>query len=327
MKRWSGVYKTMSNKNDEKMNVLVTGCAGFIGSHMVDLLIENGHNVVGIDCFTYAGKSSNVKHVYNLSKFKMWHKNICDTQFIAEICEMRNIEWILNFAAESHVDNSIQDVSPFISSNIQGVISLLNVCRSVGTKLLHISTDEVYGSTVEGSFLETDALNPKNPYSSSKAAAEHFVTSYHNTYGTTYKMVRMSNNFGPRQHKEKLIPTVIRCIENSKGIPVYGSGKNVRDWFYVKDCVKMIYDVLQKGNDNETYNLTHCNELENLEVISKICRIMGVDPAEAITFVDDRPGHDFRYSISNDKVKKLGISQPTDFDQALKQTVNSLREK
>ncbi len=294
---------------------------------MVDVLIENGHDVVGIDCFTYAGKSTNIKHVYNSPSFKMWHRNICDSSFITEICEMRNIEWIINFAAETHVDNSIKDARPFIGSNIEGVVSLLNVCRKTGTKLLHISTDEVYGSRDKGSFNEDDILSPKNPYSSSKAAAEHFVTSYHNTYGTIYKMVRMSNNFGPRQHTEKLIPTVVRSIENSQGIPVYGTGKNVRDWFYVKDCVRMIYDVLQKGKENETYNLTHCNELENIEVITKICNIMGVDPDDAITYVDDRPGHDFRYSISNDKVKKLGISEPTNFDEALRQTVNSLREK
>ena len=305
---------------------LVLGAGGFIGSHMSDLLIENGHDVCGIDSFTYAGKSTNIKHAYNLPNFRLWHRDICDTQFISEICEMRSVEWIINFAAESHVDNSIKNAKPFIQSNIQGVVSLLEACKNTGTKLLHISTDEVYGSTTKGSFSETDPLNPKNPYSASKAAAEHFVTSYHNTYGTTYKMVRMSNNFGPRQHTEKLIPTVVRCIQNSTGVPVYGDGKNVRDWFYVKDCVKMIYDVLLNGKENETYNLTHCNEMENLDVITKICKIMGVDPTDAITFVDDRPGHDFRYSISNEKVSRIGISEPTNFDEALQQTVESLME-
>mgnify|MGYP001477956630 CR=1 FL=1 len=309
------------------MNILVTGCAGFIGSHMADLLIENGHEVVGIDCFTYAGKASNIQHLYDHPRFKMWNKNICSTAFIKEVCELRDIDWIINFAAESHVDNSIKDVDPFVRSNIQGVISLLDICRSTGTKLLHISTDEVYGSTIDGSFKEDDVLNPKNPYSASKAAAEHFVKSYHNTYNTTYKMVRMSNNFGPRQHNEKLIPTVVRCIENSTKIPVYGNGKNVRDWFYVKDCVKMIYEVLCSGKENEVYNLTHCNELENIDVITTICDIMNVDPSEAITFVDDRPGHDFRYSISNKKVRDLKVSPPTGFQEALRKTVDSLREK
>jgi len=310
----------------DNKNVLVTGCAGFIGSHMVDLLLQKNYNVVGVDCFTYAANKSNLESAILDDRFKLHILDICDTESIESICIKNDIGWIINFAAESHVDNSINDVDPFIHSNIQGTISLLNVCRTLGTKILHISTDEVYGSTNEGSFVETDRLNPRNPYSSSKAAAEHFVASYHNTYGITYKMVRMSNNFGPRQHSEKLIPTVVRSIASSCGIPVYGDGKNVRDWFYVKDCVGMVLDVLTKGVENETYNLTHCNEMKNISVITMICEIMKADPSKAITFVKDRPGHDFRYSISNSKVKKIGISNPTDFYEALFDTVSSLNK-
>ena len=317
----------MSNVEKTKANILVTGCAGFIGSHMVDLLLDAGHKVIGIDCFTYAGSAANIQHAYENENFTMYNENICSTPFINELCEMNDISWIINFAAESHVDNSIKNVVPFIRSNIQGTVSLLNVCRNTGAKILHVSTDEVYGSAPDVSFNEDDKLAPKNPYSASKAAAEHLVTSYHNTYGTTYRMVRMSNNFGPRQHNEKLIPTVVRSIMAGQDVPIYGNGKNIRDWFYVKDCVKMIYTVLQKGTDAQTYNLTHNNELDNLTVVNKICEIMGVNPQEVITFVDDRPGHDFRYSISNDKVSTLGISDASSFDESLKHTVMSLKER
>ena len=310
----------------DNKNVLVTGCAGFIGSHMVDLLLRKNYNVAGVDCFTYAANEKNLENASLNDRFTLHRIDICDTESIESICKENNIGWIINFAAESHVDNSINNVDPFIHSNIRGTISLLNVCKSLGTKILHISTDEVYGSILEGSFVESDSLNPRNPYSSSKAAAEHFVTSFHNTHGITYKMVRMSNNFGPRQHNEKLIPTVVRSIASSKGIPVYGDGRNIRDWFYVKDCAQMVFDVMTKGTENETYNLTHCNEMENIDVISMICEIMGVDPSNTITFVKDRPGHDFRYSISNSKVKTIGISSPTNFYDALLDTVNSLNQ-
>ena len=303
-----------------RLNILITGCAGFIGSHMSDLLVEKCHKVVGVDMMTYAADKNNMSTF--IDKIDFFQADICNTHLISRLADKYKIDWIINFAAESHVDNSIKNSDPFIRSNIQGVVSLLNVCRDLDVGMLHISTDEVYGSTNDKPFKEDDKLDPRNPYSSSKAAAEHFITSYHNTYGVTYKMVRMSNNFGPRQHGEKLLPTVIRCIGSEKSIPVYGDGKNIRDWFYVKDCVKMIYDVLCKGSDNQTYNLTHENEMENLKLIETVCKAMNKDSTEVIKFVDDRPGHDFRYSMCNKKVKSIGISDPTGFNIALRETID-----
>ncbi len=304
--------------------VIVTGCAGFIGSHMVDLLISEGRSVIGVDAFTYAGNADNIKHAYESPSFRMYHQDICNTSFIEDLCNANDVDWIINFAAETHVDNSIKNATPFLRSNIDGVASLLSVCRSTGAKLLQISTDEVYGSADSITFSENDKLDPRNPYSASKAAAEHLITSFHNTYGTTYKIVRMSNNFGPRQHGEKLIPTVVRSLKEGKKIPVYGDGKNIRDWFYVKDCVKMVNTVLNTNRENEVFNLTYGNEMQNLNVITKICNILSVQPEDVIEFVKDRPGHDFRYSISNAKIKSLGISDPTNFDRALKETIDIL---
>ena len=302
------------------MNILVTGCAGFIGSHFVDEALECKNSVIGVDILTYAGKLANMSSFQD--KIHFHETDICDTKKILNITIVNDIEWIINFAAETHVDNSIDSCDEFIRTNIFGVKSLLEVCRETGCKLMQISTDEVYGSATEGSFVETDRLNPKNPYSATKAAAEHLVTSYSNTFGTKYRMVRMSNNFGPRQHHEKLIPTIISCIIQGNDIPIYGDGKNVRDWFYVKDCVRMIHTILEQGEDNNTYNLTHNNEFNNLEIVNKLCNIMGVNSSDKIKFVDDRPGHDRRYSINNEKSKKIGIGKPTDLIFALKDTVS-----
>jgi len=303
------------------MNVLITGCAGFIGSHAVEEFLFQGHKVLGVDAMTYAADKNNMASFINDIDF--FHADICNTDLMRRLVDQYKIDWIINFAAESHVDNSIKDCEQFIRSNILGVNSLLNVCKELNCKMLHISTDEVYGSIKEGSFTENDILNPKNPYSATKASAEHLVKSYSNTYGVEQIIVRMSNNFGPRQHKEKLVPTILSTLLSGKKIPVYGDGKNVRDWFYVKDSVKMVYRVFDKGNFGEIYNLTHCNEMTNLEIINTICEICDKKPKESISFVEDRLGHDFRYSISNDKIKNLGIDAPTEFFEAIKQTINS----
>ena len=301
------------------MSIIVTGCAGFIGSHTTEELLSRGYNVTGIDCLTYAGSMKNMDNF--IQDIDFYEIDIGWTDRIVDIAKDNKIEWIINFAAETHVDNSITSVQPFIHSNINGVASLLEVCRKAGCKMLHISTDEVYGSTTDGSFIETDNFNPRNPYSATKTAAEHLVTSFHNTYGTEYKMTRMSNNFGPRQHQEKFIPTILRSIKQGKKIPVYGDGKNIRDWFYVKDCAKCVVDVLEKGKMNEVYNLTLQNELENIEIVSIILEQLGLNFDETVEFVEDRLGHDFRYSIDNTKFLQISDVQPTSFQESLEQTI------
>ena len=301
------------------MNVLITGCAGFIGSHAVEGFIEDGHDIVGVDCLTYAGNMSNMSSF--LEKIAFYEEDIANHHKMKQIATQHNIDWIINFAAESNVDNSINSSGRFLHSNINGVHSLLEVCRELGCSLFQISTDEVYGSIKKGSFVESDKLNPKNPYSATKAAAEHLVTAYYNTYGLDYKMVRMSNNFGPRQNKEKFIPTILRSLFENRKIPIYGDGRNIRDWFYVKDCVRCIVEIFNNGGVNEIYNLSFLNEKENIEVVQVLLEILENPFEESVEFVKDRPGHDFRYSINNDKLMSLKYDTPTDFEACLRETV------
>jgi len=308
------------------MNVMITGCAGFIGSHAVDLFLELGYQVTGVDSFTYAGSAKNIRHHENNKSFRHFNVDICNTHEILSLCSYGNIDWIINFAAETHVDNSINDVSQFIHSNITGVASLLEVCRKLQIPILHVSTDEVYGSTREGTFYETDILSPQNPYSASKAAAEHMVKSFHNTYGIEYLIVRPSNNFGPRQHIEKFLPTIIGSLNAGKKVPVYGDGKNVREWLYVKDNVKAIEHILRNSSKNETYNITSNTEMENLGLVTLVCDLMNKPVQESVEFVKDRPGHDFRYSISGDKLSTLGFKQDSCFENNLATTITSLTE-
>ena len=308
------------------MNIVVTGCAGFIGSHATERLVNHGYNIVGIDKMTYAACHKNMSSfIDNIEFFEI---DICETKKIQDIVAHKKIDWIINFAAESHVDNSIEDCDSFIHSNILGVKSLLEVCRETGCKFMQISTDEVYGSADQTTFVETDTLNPQNPYSATKAAAEHFVKAYHNTHNVCYKMVRMSNNFGPRQHSEKLIPTIVRCILSNKKVPVYGTGMNIRDWFYVKDCAAMIQTVLEEGKLNETYNLTLQNEKTNLEVVEMIANEMGKITNEVVEFVKDRKGHDFRYSICNKKVLNIADShERTEMKKAVVSTIQEIKNE
>ncbi len=301
------------------MSVLITGCAGFIGSHCVDEFLSKGIEVIGVDCFTYAGRKENMESF--IDKIEFYELDICEFEKIEEIVQKHNVDTIINFAAETHVDNSIKSAKNFLHSNIDGVLSLLEVCRKNNVTLFQISTDEVYGSTRSGSFHENDKLNPGNPYSATKAAAEHLITSYHNTHGTKYKMVRMSNNFGPRQFDEKFIPTILRSLKNNKKIPIYGDGSNIRDWFYVKDCARLVRVVHEMGSLGETYNLTLSNEMTNLELVKNIMSLLEKNFDECVEFVKDRPGHDFRYSLNDQKIKRLDSSGPTDFQKALSETI------
>ena len=303
------------------MNIMITGCAGFIGSHAVDLFIKAGDNVVGVDCLTYAGTLDNLEDSLNSENFTFYRVDICETSKILDMCKSHNVEWIINFAAETHVDNSIKSSVAFVHSNVDGVRSLLEVCKELQIRIFQISTDEVYGSRLEGSFSEGDLLTPRNPYSATKAAAEHLVTSYSNTYNIEYLMARPSNNFGPRQNDEKFVPTILRKIRNNESVPVYGDGSNVRDWLYVKDNVKMIRNILTHNQINQTYNITTSNEKNNIEIVEVICQIVNQDSNKVIKFVDDRPGHDFRYSISPAKLKNEKLFLESDFYKNIQDTV------
>tara|TARA_R110000824_G_scaffold326043_2_gene512951 strand:+ start:16636 stop:17580 length:945 start_codon:yes stop_codon:yes gene_type:complete len=311
---------------DKSMNLLVTGCAGFIGSHAVEAFLMAGHTVIGVDKMTYAGKPENMKTFIN--KILFYKADISDCVQMQKIISDHNIDWVINFAAESHVDRSIDAADQFLHSNIGGVHSLLEACRKEGSRMFQISTDEVYGSTIDGSFVESAKLCPRNPYSATKAAAEHLVTSYYTTHGVEYKMVRMSNNFGPRQDKEKLIPKILKKLSDGQKIPIYGNGKNIRDWFYVEDCAKCILEVLDNGKPNKVYNLSLNNEKENLEVIRTILDLLDKDFDPSIEFVKDRLGHDFRYSIDASKFVNLNPSiKATNFKEALLRTIEYYEEK
>jgi dTDP-glucose 4,6-dehydratase len=302
------------------MNVLVTGCAGFIGSHFSEIALKNNFSIVGVDALTYAGNLKNIDNFKNEIIF--YKENICNTNKIEKIIVNHEIEWIVNFAAETHVDNSIINCDSFIESNIVGVKSLLDICKKQKCKLLHISTDEVYGSIEKGSFLESDKLNPRNPYSASKASAEHLINAYNKTYNVHYNIVRMSNNFGPRQNSEKFLPTIIKSINENKKIPVYGNGLNVRDWLYVKDACNIILKILNGSNINQIFNISFCNEMTNIALIKKLGILLKKDLKNCIEFVEDRKGHDFRYSISNKKIIEIysNLAQ-TDLNRALLETI------
>lgn len=307
------------------MSILLTGCAGFIGSHAVDYFLERGLKVVGVDSLTYAANMENLKEAMTSPNFTFYEKDITETEEVYTICKAHEVKWIFNFAAETHVDNSINCIDNFVHSNITGVISLLKVCKKSNIKIFHISTDEVYGSIVEGSFSEEDVLNPTNPYSATKAASEHLIKSFSNTYGIKYIIARPSNNFGPRQHSEKLIPKVVECFTRGKKVPIYGDGKNIRDWLYVKDNVRIIFDIWRVSEENKTYNISLSQEIENIEIIKKIAKIMDRDFDTNTKYVKDRLGHDFRYSICNDMLTRLHIDMSTNFVKNLRETVISLK--
>lgn len=304
--------------------VMITGCAGFIGSHAAEMFLEYGYKVIGLDSLTYASNLNNLKPSFEYEKFLFIEADINDKEKVQELSKKHSIEWIINFAAETHVDNSIKNSKAFIHSNISGVNSLLEVCRETKVKLFHISTDEVYGSIKDGSFKETDILSPQNPYSATKAAAEHLIRAYANTYGINYIIVRPSNNFGPRQHEEKFIPTIIKSLMAGKKIPIYGDGKNIRDWLYVKDNVKAIEHILRTSEANETYNISAINEMENIKIVETILDKLGKTFEDSVEFVADRPGHDFRYSIENLKLLNLGFEFDNNFEENIEETINSL---
>lgn len=285
------------------MDFLVTGGRGFIGSHFVELLLQNGHSVVDVDKMTYAS-----------SQDLPWddhpnYKLIVDD--IATIKHLPLCDVLVNFAAESHVDNSIESPKSFIQSNTHGVFNLLELLRGKVYQrplFVHISTDEVYGDIRESQFHETDLLLPGNPYSASKAAAEMFVFSYNKTFSIDYLITRSSNNYGERQYVEKLIPRIISSIKSGKKIPIHGDGSYIRDWIHVKDNVKAIYHLIMKGCKNEVYNIAANNHMTNLEVVESISNWFGIENyLDNVEFVPNRLGQDVRYSISAEKLFNTGF--------------------
>lgn len=299
------------------MKMLVTGGAGFIGCNFVKYAVLQGHKVTVLDKLTYAGNKKNLDDVKDRLKFI---KGDIAKRSDAEKA-MKGNDTVVNFAAETHVDNSIRDAKPFITSNVYGTYTLLEAARKFGvTKFLHISTDEVYGSTESGFFKETDALSPRNPYSATKAAAEHVVHAYFTTHNLPVIITRSSNNFGPFQNAEKLIPKLITNAMANKPLPIYGKGENIRDWLFVEDNCSGIMMAIEKGKNGEVYNIGGDNELRNIDIAKTILKQTG-KPESLIQFVRDRPGHDFRYALNTVKIKKLGWKPKYRFEEAMKKTI------
>jgi dTDP-glucose 4,6-dehydratase len=305
--------------------ILVTGGCGFIGSNFIRYALKNSdYEIVNLDKLTYAGNLKNLVDVQNDPRYKFYKGDICNFELVSFIIEKENVDSIINFAAESHVDRSILSSQEFIRTNVTGTNVLLEVTRLYQLKkFLQISTDEVYGSLgPEGKFTEETPLSPNSPYSASKASADLLVKAFHHTYGVPALITRCSNNYGPYQFPEKLIPLMIINALNNKPLPVYGDGMNVRDWIYVEDHCEAILKVFEKGRIGEVYNIGAENEKPNIEIVKLILKELRKDES-LITYVKDRPGHDRRYAIDATKIKtELGWKPSHTFETAIKETIN-----
>ena len=303
--------------------ILVTGGAGFIGSNCIHYLLNKYEDIeiVNYDVLSYGSNLENLRDVEKDKRYKFIKGDIADREKLEEVIKSEEIAYIINFAAETHVDRSISSPLSFINTNVVGVATLLETARKYDIdRLVHISTDEVYGDIVEGSFREGDRLNPSSPYSASKASADLIVKSYVRTYGIDAVITRCSNNYGPYQFPEKLIPkTIIRALKGLK-IPIYGTGKQVRDWIFVEDHCRGIDLVLQKGKKGEVYNIASNEEKENIEVVRRILTYLGKNE-DMIGYVEDRPGHDVRYSLNTEKIRNLGWKPVYNFNEGLKYVV------
>jgi dTDP-glucose 4,6-dehydratase len=305
------------------MNILVTGGCGFIGSNFIRYLIgkQRSATIFNLDKLTYAGNPANLRDIESDSRYRFIHGDICDPVLVKDLIRREKISTIIHFAAESHVDRSITDASDFIKTNVLGTFTLLDAALSAHIdRFIHISTDEVYGSTSKGSFKETDPLNPSSPYSSSKASSDLIARSYFITHGLPVIITRCTNNYGPYQYPEKVIPLFITNLLEGKKIPVYGMGKNIRDWIHVLDHCRAIDRVLDQGTPGDIYNIGSENEWSNIEITQKILNALGKDES-CIEYVKDRPGHDFRYSLDSSKLRSLGWKPEYSFKQGLEDTV------
>jgi dTDP-glucose 4,6-dehydratase len=307
------------------MRLLVAGGAGFIGSMFVHVrLLEHGDEVTVLDKLTYAGRLENLQEVRERIRFV--HGAIEDPAAVADALDSHpRCEAIVNFAAETHVDRSITEPQAFITTNMQGTHVLLEAARERGLRYLQVSTDEVYGSVAEGSFTEESLLRPSSPYSATKAGADLLVTSYFRTYGLHATVCRGSNNYGPRQHPEKMVPLMILNALAGDPLPVYGDGRHVRNWLHVEDFARGIGHVLDHGTPGETYNCGGPDECPNIEVVARIVELCGADES-LIEFVADRPGHDRRYSLRSEKLRALGWEPRVRFEEGLEATVRWYRE-
>jgi dTDP-glucose 4,6-dehydratase len=321
-----------------KKTLLITGGAGFIGSHVVRLFVNKypQYTILNLDALTYAGNLENLFDVEELPNYTFIKGDITDAFFIDDLFKSHQINGVIHLAAESHVDRSIEEPMAFITTNVVGTVNLLNAAREAwkdnpeGKQFYHISTDEVYGSLGEsGYFLESTSYDPQSPYSASKASSDHFVRAYHNTYKLPVIISNCSNNYGPFQFPEKLLPLCIHNIKHNKPLPIYGKGENIRDWLYVEDHARAIDVIYHHGNIGDTYNIGGFNEWKNIDIVRLLCKIMdkklgrdkGVS-AKLITFVKDRAGHDMRYAIDAGKLsKELDWKPSLQFEEGIEKTV------
>jgi dTDP-glucose 4,6-dehydratase len=299
--------------------ILITGGAGFIGSNFIRKMLEikPDSQIIVLDALTYAGNKDNLKDI--IDRITFVHGDIRNRKDVEK--SIKGCNEIVHFAAESHVDRSISDPTPFLSTDVLGTGTLLDIARKCDMeRFIHISTDEVYGSIRVGKFIEEDPFRPNSPYSASKAGGDLLARAFYKTYNLPVIIIRPSNNYGPYQHPEKLIPLFITNLLREKKVPLYGDGSNVRDWLFVEDCCEAILTILENGKIGEAYNISGECEKTNLEVTKTLLKLLNISE-DMIKFVEDRKGHDLRYALSNDKIRKIGWFPKTSFDEGIRKTV------
>jgi len=304
------------------MKILVTGGLGFIGSNFILKLLHDSdeHKIINVDAELYGSNVKNVSEIKDSSNYEFVKGNITNKRLMEEL--ISKCDAVINFAAESFVDRSISDPNSFLVSNIRGTFTILDIITKQKKRLVQISTDEVFGSLKSGTASEKSVFNPSSPYAATKAAAELLINSYSKTYNSDVIITRCTNNYGPRQYAEKLIPKTIILAKLNKKIPIYGKGTNIRDWIYVDDHCNGVLTAFLKGKSGESYNISKNNEINNLVIVKKILELMNKSE-DLIEFVEDRPGHDFRYSMNSEKIsKELGWKSKVDFEKGIQDTIN-----